>query len=227
MMKLPSLTATPNHRETLLGLLWLAISLAALPRLAQILPLSPGKQNLVMSGVNLLAIICIFFSFLKENGKIALKKPLPVLFWAGAAYLLYLGLTQLVTALIFNIYPEFVNLNDQNIRTMLDQDLCPLGVSAVLLVPITEEVLYRGLLFSKLHERYPVLSYFVSMIAFSAIHLLGYGDSLTPMALVLSFLQYLPAGFCLIFCYRLTGTVFAPILMHLLVNFTGIYHFVR
>ena len=135
MMKLPSLTATPNHRETLLGLLWLAISLAVLPRLAQILPLSPGKQNLVMSGVNLLAIICIFFSFLKENGKIALKKPLPVLFWAGAAYLLYLGLTQLVTALIFNLYPEFENLNDQNIRTMLNQDLYPLAISAVLLVP--------------------------------------------------------------------------------------------
>lgn len=227
MMKLPSLSAAPNRRETLLGLLWLAGSATVLPRLAMLLPLSAGKINLIVSSVNLLAILLIFFSFLKANVKVALARPLPVILWAIIGYLGYLVLTQLVTALIFHVYPEFENINDRNIHQMLHQDLYPLAVSTILFVPVTEEVLYRGLLFRKLYDRYPVLAYFISMIAFSAIHLLGYTGSLTPIELVLSFLQYLPAGLCLILCYRLTGTVITPVLMHMLVNFTGIYHFVR
>ena len=227
MMKFPPLCAAPNRRETLLGLAWLAVSVTVLPRLALLLPLSAGKINLVVSGINLLAIICIFFPFLKENAKAALARPVWVILWAIIGYLAYLALTQLVTALIFNVCPEFENINDRNIQQILSRDLYPLAVCTILFVPVTEEVLYRGLLFRTLYDRHPVLAYFVSMTAFAAIHLLGYGNSLPPLELVLSFLQYLPAGFCLVLCYRLTGTVITPIFMHMLVNFTGIYHFVR
>jgi len=39
--------------------------------------------------------------------------------------------------------------------------------------------------------------------------------------LFLCFLQYLPAGFALAFCYRRSGSIFAPILVHMVVNQTG------
>ena len=42
------------------------------------------------------------------------------------------------------------------------------------------------------------------------------------LTLLLCFLQYLPAGYCLAWCYANTGTIVTPILMHMIVNAYGI-----
>ena len=61
------------------------------------------------------------------------------------------------------------------------------------------------------------------MTAFALIHVMGYAGLMPAGDLVLSFLQYLPAGFFLAWAYASTGTVFSPVLIHALVNAYGIY----
>jgi len=39
--------------------------------------------------------------------------------------------------------------------------------------------------------------------------------------IILCFLQYLPAGFALAWCYRRSGSIFASILVHMTVNQMG------
>ena len=100
-------------------------------------------------------------------------------------------------------------------------------VAAVFLVPLTEEALYRGLLFHKLYEKKPIWAYIVSMLGFAAIHVMGYIGTQPPLVLFLCFLQYLPAGYCLCWCYRRTGTILCPVLMHTIVNASSILYYLR
>jgi membrane protease YdiL (CAAX protease family) len=60
------------------------------------------------------------------------------------------------------------------------------------------------------------------MALFSLIHITGYIGCYPPKTLVLCFLQYLPAAYCLNFAYRRSGTIAAPILTHMLVNLAAL-----
>ena len=56
------------------------------------------------------------------------------------------------------------------------------------------------------------------MAAFSAVHIIGYAGVYSPLHLVLAFLQYLPAGIWLAWCYTKSGSIFGPIVMHAIIN---------
>ena len=95
-------------------------------------------------------------------------------------------------------------------------------IGTVLLVPPVEECLYRGLIFRNLYPSSKWAAYLVSILAFAAIHILGYIGTYSPLELVLAVLQYLPAGLCLAWSYTRADTIFAPILIHAAINATAI-----
>ena len=132
----------------------------------------------------------------------------------------------LVSRVILALRPDFGNVNDENIYEMLAQAPGIMVLGAVLLAPVAEEIFYRGLFFRKLFDVKPWLGYAVSMAVFAAIHVVGYIGKVDP-ALLLGCLQYLPAGYCLCWCYRQSGNILSPILMHILFNASGILSFVR
>jgi hypothetical protein len=54
------------------------------------------------------------------------------------------------------------------------------------------------------------VAYALSILLFSAIHILGYIGRYSPLELTMAVLQYLPAGLCLAWSYTKAGTIFAP-----------------
>ena len=232
-MNYPSLSSAPNEKETRWGFVWLAVSMLVMPSVlpyANALlpqPLSAGLLNVVYYGINFAVIIAIFHRFLRDAAVMALTRIPAVLLWAMLGFLGYQALTTLLTQAILNVVPDFGNINDQSIFSMLDEDPIPLALATVFLVPLAEETLYRGLIFRKLLDKGPAAAYVVSMVAFAAIHVMGYIGTYPPLTLLLCFLQYLPAGYCLAFCYRQTGTILTPILVHTTVNAMGIYAYLR
>ena len=60
------------------------------------------------------------------------------------------------------------------------------------------------------------------MGVFALVHVVGYIGNASALTLLLCFVQYLPAGYCLAWCYQNTGTILTPILMHMLVNAYGL-----
>lgn len=232
-MNYPTMTSAPSRTETLWGLIWLALSMILLPSALQLgnqllaAPLSAGLLNVVYYCLNFGVTIWIFRKFLAESMTAALRRTFPVIWYAILGYMGYQLLTEMVTYGILMVYPAFSNVNDENIYTMLSQDFMPLAFATVFLVPLAEEVTYRGLIFRKLFDRNPLAAYLVSMAAFAAIHVVGYIGTYEPVKLLLCFIQYFPAGYCLCWCYRQTGTILSPILMHTLVNGTAIYFAAR
>ena len=101
---------------------------------------------------------------------------------------------------------------------MLQSNRVLMTIAVVVLAPLTEETLYRGLIFRNLWQTSRVGAYLVSMFAFAAIHVVGYIGTTDITTLILCFIQYLPAGLCLAWTYTKASNLFAPVLVHAIVN---------
>ena len=226
-------SASLSRKETLWGWIFLIFSAAALSPLLQLgndlldSPLSGSTLNLIYHCVNLAAVLCIFRRFLAASFRSALRTPFAVVWYACLGYLGSETLGRFLLMLIYRIVPDFANINNGYISAMLHQEFRLLAICIVFLVPVAEETLYRGLLFRGLFGKSTAAAYLVSMAMFAAAHVAPYIGIYSPLQLFLNFLQYLPAGYCLCWCYRQTGTIATPILMHAIVNAMSVSSIVR
>ena len=93
----------------------------------------------------------------------------------------------------------------------------------VLLVPITEELLYRGIFFGGLYNRSRIGAFILSTAVFSLVHVAAYAGTVPPLTMFLCFLQYIPAGIALAWAWTRSGSILSPILMHMVINAIGIF----
>ena len=215
---------SPNEKRT--GCIYLALSLFALPSLITLLPINAAAQNLLYYVLNFTFVLWIFRRFLLMNLLVALDRVFPVIWYGILGYLGYQTLGELLNLLIYSLNPGFLNHNDASVALMIQGNPAMI-LAVVLLVPIAEETLYRGLLFRGLYGKNTLLAYLASVCIFAAIHVAGFIGTLTPMDLLLSFVQYLPAGYCLCFAYRHSGTILCPILIHMAINAMSVHALVR
>jgi membrane protease YdiL (CAAX protease family) len=167
------------------------------------------------------AVLLIFRKFLTENFNALLAYPWHALRCAAIGLVIYIAGSTLFDLIVTALVPDFTNINDAAIMEMAQDNFALMSIGTVLLVPIAEECFYRGLIFRNLYDRSPALAYIVSMVLFSLAHVLGYVTLMDFGALVISFFQYLPAGFALAFAYRKSGSIYASILIHMSVNQMG------
>ena len=135
---------------------------------------------------------------------------------------LYWGLSYAVQFFILMVDPDFFNVNDASIGVMVQENFALTAIGTVLLVPVAEEALYRGLIFGAVYNRKPLAAYLISSCVFASVHVIGYIGSYEPMQLALCFLQYLPAGIALGWAYARSNSIWSPILMHITINLIGV-----
>ena len=228
MRKSRLLYISMSRSEKIWGWLYMAFSLIALPTLLPLLnsklaaPLDEGTLNFAYYCVNFLAVCCIFSRFLRDSLVAAWRD-----LWnfIQAVVLGYVALWASREAMDFAmsyLMPGFENLNDSAVVSMAQTGYTLTAISVVILVPVVEEVLYRGLIFRNLYRSSQVGAYLVSMAAFAAIHVLGFLGSESVTTLVVCFLQYLPAGLCLAWTYTKADNIFAPIVVHAFFNAVSI-----
>ena len=225
MRKLP---VTLNRGEIWLGWIYWAVQLLVLPTVIDtVLPLlgldlSVIQFNFIFFALNFLFLTVIFHRFLGEHTKLALKQPFRVLRYAFGGYVFFWISTTVIGIVTAHFVPSFSNVNDAAIMQMAASDYTLTAIGTVLLAPVAEELMYRGLLFGSLHHRSPAGAFILSTIVFAAIHVVGYIGLYRPLILVLCFLQYIPAGLCLGWAYTRSGNIWAPILAHIAINQTSI-----
>lgn len=214
--------------ETILGWIYLPLQLLIIPALIVLVnlllgsPLSDAEVNFVFFCINFICITGIFWRFLRDSAKVALKNPFRCLQGAFFGFVLYWLLNIALGYIIMLLYPAFYNVNDSSIDALVQENSVLMTFGTVLLVPIAEEVLYRGLIFRGLYNRSRIAAYTVSAAAFAALHVVGYIGFYEPLHLLLCFMQYLPAGLCLGWAYARADSICAPILIHITVNQLGI-----
>ncbi|EMD56275.1 CPBP family intramembrane glutamic endopeptidase, partial [Treponema denticola] len=86
-------------------------------------------------------------------------------------------------------------------------------IATVIISPIFEEILYRGLMYNKLKEiSNAFIGVLISSILFALLHIPKYGFGINMFFLFL-------AGILLTYCYEKTNNIYVPILVHSINNF--------
>ena len=222
------LSVTLSERETLLGWIYYPIQLLVLPLLLSVgnifvgSPMSESVLNFVYFAINFLFVAAIFFQLLKKNGEIAIQAPLKCLGCAVTGLVLNWVLSYAVQIFIVIVKPDFFNVNDASIGVLAQENFALTAIGTVLLVPIAEEALYRGLIFGTFYNRSRIAAYVISVCVFASVHVIGYIGMYPPLHLALCFMQYLPGAIALAWAYAKADSLWTPILMHMTINLIGV-----
>ena len=229
MKKYRSLSTRQSEQEIILGWVYFLVQLLVLPSLLVWgntragRPFSEAELNFTFFSINFAAVLWIFHRFL--SGSFRQVRVHPAYFCQAVILGLtaYLACSRGMDWLLARIAPGYSNSNDASIAALSRGNFTLMAIGTVLLVPPVEECFYRGLIFRPLYGRSPWAAYLLSMAAFSLAHIVGYLGSYSLREMVVCFLQYLPAGLCLAWSYTKSDTIFAPIVIHALVNAWGIW----
>ena len=228
-MKNKQLPVTLLPRELAWGIRYLFFQLCFLGSLLSWLLILIGQGsdkpllNFICFATNFCAVVGIFHKFLWHSLKHSLSHWVKLLLAAVIGFLVYALLFQGLHMLIKRIDPNFFNVNDQGIAEDSRSNFVLTALGAVGLVPLAEEMLYRGLVFGALHSKNRYVAYILSTLLFAFIHIMGYIGEYDTSQLVLSFIQYIPAGLVLAWSYEYSGSIFAPFLIHTAVNAFAIF----
>ncbi len=230
MKDLLSISPNLSKPERIQGWVYYAISVILLPpallhgNAALGLHLNEAQLNFLLFAVNFVTVCFIFHRFLKLSLRIASRIVFMVVWYGMLGFLGNRALGSILSVLLYYISPGFANVNDMNIAAMASQDRTLMILGTVFLVPVAEELFYRGLMFRWIYSKKRTAAYLASMGVFALVHVVGYIGVYEPLTLLLCFLQYLPAGYCLAWCYQSTGTIVTPIVMHMIVNGYALYY---
>ena len=222
-----TLPVSLSQNEKVLG--WSAWGLQQLVLPAAISLLVPAfapgmhaaEQNFLYLAISFLLISAVMLRFLRQSLNIFLQRSFYALRWAGICYILYWVSFLPLTSLLTTFVPDFQNINDSTIFELFNSNRTLTTIGVILLAPIAEELIYRGVIFGTFYPRSRLAAYALSCIAFSAIHVAGYIGQWDALTLALCFVQYIPGGLCLAWAYDRSGTIWAPILIHIAINQTG------
>lgn len=219
----------PNFKELRLGFRYLLFQVVFLPQLLGLATgllgwsLSSAVLNFVYFSINIAVALFCFRDFWKRTLADFLSMLPRILTVSAAGFGAYWFLTLAMGMLIVALDPNFANVNDQSIAAMTGDSFLLMAVGTVILAPVAEEVFNRGVVFGTLFCRNRAAAYLVSAAVFGLIHINGYIGFVPPQTLLLCFLQYLPAGFCLAAAYQFSGSIVTPILIHSAINAIGIF----
>lgn len=224
-----TLTVSPTKKEWLFGAAYIPFELFLLPSIILFIndqlsePLSAAKLNIIFFVVNFAAATLIFRGFILKTLRAIKGSFASVCKAALWGFLLYWIGNILVTSVILFIDPEFVNVNDETVSTMISENFLPMAVCTIFFAPIAEELLFRGVLFAGFYNRSAFLAFVISAFVFSIIHVMGYFSLYSWDTLLLCFIQYIPPSIALGWAYAHSGSILSPILMHIVINAIGIF----
>ncbi len=177
--------------------------------------------NIAYFVTNFIAVVLIFRQFLYRSfapirhfGRFLLM----VLLSFGVYYALSSQISLLFG--IFDLMPE--NQNQESIDALFLQQPLVMALCTVVLVPVTEECLCRGMIFGPLCRRTPWLAYALSSLVFSLLHVMGSFGTAPLSDILLNIVIYLPAGIALGYAYQRTRSIWGSIALHSVLNLISV-----
>lgn len=178
--------------------------------------LTPLALNIVYFAVNLTAVLIIFHRFLRQR------------FFGGSFWLyvqsvilglvLYYGANYVIDLVMALLGQTITLYNNDSVSALVDANYYVMLVITVVFAPVIEETLVRGLVFGSIHPTSRVMAYLVSCVVFTLMHSWQYFGAHPLGSVLLSCLPYIPASIALAWVYEHSGTIWASITLHALIN---------
>ena len=181
-----------------------------------------GPLNLVYTGLNALALALIFRRYLADQARRISSRGWAMLGDLLLGFLVYFGLAMLASRAIILLeellHAEYQNANQETVEKTLADAPTAAIVSACVLAPIGEELLFRGLIFCGTYRKSRVLAYALSMLLFALVHLYSSMFSQPIAVTLIALLVYLPHGFALAWVYERSGSICCSMFLHAAMN---------
>lgn len=191
-----------------IGLQWLNMQLN--------LKLTDLQINVCFFVLNCAFVWVIFHNFLLRSFR-------NIRFWELVQALILGFVLYYVGNILFGLVVGWLGLdipsfNDDTILDLAAENRTVMIVCSVCLAPLTEETLVRGLIFGTIRRKSRVVAYIVSVLFFAAIHVWQYAVLYDIKSILLAALAYLIPGIALGWTYEKADTIWAPIILHMLIN---------
>lgn len=177
--------------------------------------------NAVYFFLNFGITIIIFRRFLAYSLPVVADHPLwflkGLLIGFGTYWVLSVCLSALVELFSINAWVP----NDDTITEIAGVSYQVMWVGAVLLAPITEETLVRGLVFGNIRRKNRTLAYIITAIVFALMHTLPYVMQMDVLTFGYNILVYGLPSVALCVCYEYSGCIWGPIALHMIINAMG------
>lgn len=111
--------------------------------------------------------------------------------------------------------------NDDTISSIAGENYRIMWAGAVLLAPMVEETLVRGLIFGTVRRLNRAAAYAAAAAVFAAMHVLSYLGQMDALTLGYNILVYGLPSIALCACYEYAGNIWAPIGLHMIINALG------
>ena len=172
--------------------------------------------NIVYFAVNVLAVVLIFRRFLRQSffgGS----------FWSFVqalvlGFAMYYAGTWVLQFLLSKLAPGFTIYNNNTVAGLISANTYVMMAITVLVAPIIEETLVRGLVFGSIRPTSRMMAYLVSVILFTLMHNWQYFMLYPAASVLISCIPYIPASIALAWTYERAGTIWASITLHAVVN---------
>jgi len=227
-MKKSNLSPSMNRQEVTAGLFYMGFQFVFLGAMLQAVndmlprPFTEAELNFTYYLINFLTMTVLFHDFLGKALSHLKSHFIDVCQAVILGLAAYYACMFLVDKAVAWLMPGFANRNNDAVLAMFRESRYLMFIGTVVLVPPFEECLFRGLIFRSLYGKQHWLAYTVSILAFAAVHILGYLGMYSPLEILVAIAQYVPAGLCLGWSYAKAGNIFAPILIHATVNYITI-----
>lgn len=113
---------------------------------------------------------------------------------------------------------EITNMNNETVNALAEQNGPVMIFCGVVLAPVVEETLVRGVIFGSIHRKNRYAAYAISTLFFAGIHVWQYLLIQQPRDVLLAALQYVPAGIALGWTYEKAETIWGNIILHMTIN---------
>lgn len=212
--------------EKIAGWIWLPVHVALLPQAiawASYL-LNHGRipddltLNIWYYLIGMVFLLVTQFKFFRENYHIFtgnIRNALITMLLAFGILIVCGRLFALLTAL-FGQLPS--SPNQDAVESLAAVDMRRMAASAVIMAPIVEEALFRGMIFGSIRPKNRILAYVVSIVVFALYHVWTYALVYRSLTALVSGAAYLPIAFVLAFCYDRTESIWTPIFFHMFYN---------
>ena len=212
-----------SQREISWGLHYLLMQFLIIgPLLANVLkqffPKLPINTELAYNLINIIAVFIIYHRYIGNSIRHSLSQPVKLILITVLGLLVYLLVIPVLEDLVIKLSPTIENFNTNEIENNMKTNPVATVFGAVFLVPLAEEITYRGLIFGALRQRNRLVAYLVSVLAFSMIHVIGYIERQSLINSLLTILTYIPAALILTVAYDQSGSILPPTLIHTAVN---------
>ena len=218
----------PEKSDLLAGLIYLPLHMFLIGELIAFVLIATGRGidllelNIIYMLVGTVYLMATMRRYLQESFIRFLHFGWSNLWVMPVGYAIRFALGIPVTVILLALTPELANPNEEIIRDIIDQNLLPSIFMAVILAPIVEELLFRGVIFAPLRKYSRALAYAVSTLLFAFLHVSAFIFFAFDLNLLLVMLVYVPAGISLCWVYEKSGSIWTAIFLHALMNLVAV-----